>query len=220
MNAPFAGAPSAPIGVGIVVSTRLKPGREGEYREWQKRISAECGLHPGFLGNEVFAPKPGLQEEWVVVVRFDTPEHLEGWLASEHRGRLTEEAARLWDEFRVDRIGGGFPGWFAREGAERGTVAVPRWKQAMLVLLALYPTVMLLGRNLAPRLSRLPAPLAIFLGDAVSVAILTWLLMPIANRAFGLWLSPGRSAGERFELLGAGVIVFGYVLSLLVFLSF
>jgi antibiotic biosynthesis monooxygenase (ABM) superfamily enzyme len=54
----------APRGAGIVVSTRVKPGRETECREWQSRIDTEAARFPGVLGNEVFAPAPGVQEEW------------------------------------------------------------------------------------------------------------------------------------------------------------
>jgi uncharacterized protein len=107
-----AGTRPAPRGAGIVVSTRVKPGRETECREWQSRIETEAARFSGFLGNEVFAPAPCVQEEWVVVVRFDSSEHLQSWFLSDARQRLVDRAARLWDA-RVERFGGGFPGWFA-----------------------------------------------------------------------------------------------------------
>jgi uncharacterized protein len=152
-----AGTRPAPRGAGIVVSTRVKPGRETECREWQSRIDTEAARFPGFLGNQVFAPAPGVQEEWVVVVRFDSSEHLQSWFLSDARQRLVDRAARLWDEARVERFGGGFPGWFAPGTTASGQPAFPPvWKQAMIVLLALYPTVMLLTLFLSPWLAGLP----------------------------------------------------------------
>jgi antibiotic biosynthesis monooxygenase (ABM) superfamily enzyme len=204
-------------GVGMVVSTRVKAGREHEYREWQNTIDKEAARFPGFMGNEVFPPVPGLQEEWVVVVRFDTPANLQGWLASDVRRRLNDQAARLWHEARVESFGGGFPGWFTAGAPGPGQPALPpNWKQAMTVLLVLYPIVMLLGVFLSPWLARWPMPLSMFLGNAASVAILTWLLMPIVTRVFAFWLTP---AGTGVGPLGLATMLAGYALAVAVFLA-
>jgi len=214
-----AGSRPATRGAGIVVSTRVKPGRENEYREWQGRIDAEAARFPGFLGNEVFAPVPGVQEEWVVVVRFDSPQHLQGWLLADARRRLIDQAARLWDEARVESLSRGFPGWFAPGAAEPGQPAFPPdWKQAMMVLLALYPTVMLLTLFLSPWLAGLPTAGAMLISNMVSVAILTWLLMPLVNRLFGFWLIPSPSRSGPVEALGTGVVILGYAVALIIFL--
>jgi antibiotic biosynthesis monooxygenase (ABM) superfamily enzyme len=207
----------APPGVGMVVSTRVKSGREHEYREWQATIDKEAARFAGFMGNEVFPPVPGLQDEWVVVVRFDSPTNLQGWLASDVRRRLVDEAARLWHEARVESFGGGFPGWFTAGPPGPSQPALPpNWKQAMTVLLALYPTVMLLGLVLSPRLASLPLPLQMFLSNAASVAVLTWLLMPLVARGFGFWLTP---AGTGVGALGLGAVLLGYAVAIAVFLA-
>jgi hypothetical protein len=170
----------------MVVSTRVKLGHEREYLAWQHRIDAEAARFPGFLSNEVFPPVPGLQDEWVVLVRFDSPEHLQGWLVSDVRKLLVEDAARLWQEARIASFSGAFPGWFGAGATGSGSVALtPDSKQAMIVLLVLYPTVMLLAHFLSPSLDSLPLALSMFIGNLASVALLTWLLMPLANRAFG-----------------------------------
>lgn len=214
-----AGSRPAAQGAGIVVSTRVKPGREAEYREWQGRIDAEAARLPGFLGNEVFAPVPGIQEEWVVVVRFDSPQHLQGWLQSDVRRRLIDQAALLWDEARVESFGGGFPGWFAPGAAGPGQPAFPPdWKQAMIVLLTLYPTVMLLSLFLSPWLTGLPMPWALFISNVVSVVILTWAVMPYVNRLFGFWLIPSPSRSGLVEALGTGAVILGYAVALIIFL--
>lgn len=203
---------------GLVVSTRVKPGMEQEHRAWQKRINAEAARFPGFLGNEVFPPIPGMQEEWVVVVRFDSAEHLQGWLVSDVRKRLLDEAARLWDESRVESFSGAFPGWFGAGATGPTTGLPPDWKQAMIVLLVLYPIVMLLGRVLSPWLASQPLAVSMFIGNLVSVALLTWLFLPWTNRAFGFWLTPTGTRGRLVELRGIAIIVAGYVLAIAVFL--
>ncbi|MFH0995910.1 MAG: antibiotic biosynthesis monooxygenase [Pseudomonadota bacterium] len=203
---------------GMVVSTRVKPGRENAYREWQDRIDAEAARFSGFLGNEVFAPVPGVQEDWVVAVRFDSAEHLKDWLQSDSRRRLIEQAADLWQETRVESFSGGFPGWFGPGADGSGQPAgPPNWKQAMSVLLVLYPTVMLLNLFLSPLLAGLPAALSMFLGNVVSVALLTWPLMPIMNRVFRFWLTPSPSRSGWVEAMGVGTMLLGYALSVIIF---
>jgi antibiotic biosynthesis monooxygenase (ABM) superfamily enzyme len=215
-----AGKGTAQHASGMVVSTRVKPGHEREYRAWQHRIDAEAARFPGFLGNEVFPPVSGLQDEWVVLVRFDSPEHLQNWLVSDVRKLLVEEAARLWDEARIASFSGAFPGWFGAGSTRSGSVTLPPdWKQAMIVLLVLYPTVMLLTHFLSPSLASLPLALSMFIGNLVSVALLTWLLMPLANRVFGFWLNPTGRRGPLVELRGITVIVAGYALAIAIFLA-
>lgn len=213
-----AGPHTATVAAGMVVSTRVKPGREAEYRAWQTTIDQETARFPGFLGNEVFPPVPGLQEEWVVVVRFDSTTHLQTWLESEPRRRLNEQAARLWDEARVESFGGGFPGWFTPGGVQAGKATLPpEWKQAMTVLLVLYPTVVLLSRYLSPWLAGLPFATSMFVSNLVSVAILTWLLMPVVVRAFNFWLSPPPARRVQFEVLGLLAVLAGYAVALIIF---
>jgi len=209
---------TATAAAGMVVSTRVKPGREAEYRAWQTTIDEEAARFPGFLGNEVFPAVPGLQEEWVVVVRFDSATHLQSWLESEPRRRLNQQAARLWDEASVESFGGGFPGWFTAGRGESGKgVLPPEWKQAMTVLLVLYPTVVLLSRYLSPWLAGLPFAASMFVSNLVSVSILTWLLMPVVVRAFNFWLSPPPVRRVQFEILGLLAVLAGYAVAIIIF---
>jgi antibiotic biosynthesis monooxygenase (ABM) superfamily enzyme len=85
----------------------------------------------------------------------------------------------------------------------------------MIVLLVLYPIVGILDRFLSPRLTSLPVAVSIFVGNVVSVALLTWLLMPGANRAFDFWL---RSPGRRDEIRGVVLVLAGYAVAIAVFL--
>ncbi|MDP9862250.1 MULTISPECIES: hypothetical protein [Streptosporangium] len=107
-----------------------------------------------------------------------------------------------------------FSGWFGF-GGETGQDPPPNWKQAMSVLLALHPTVMILNLTLSPalRVAHLPGDLALFVGNVVSVALLTWLLMPLVNRIFASWLLPGRAVSVSTSVAGALAMVLCSVLS-------
>jgi hypothetical protein len=89
----------------------------------------------------------------------------------------------------------------------------------MIVLLVLYPTVMLQLHFLSPWLASLPLAVSTFIANMVSVVLLTWLLMPLANRAFGFWLAPTNARGRLAELRGIAAIVAGYALAIATFLA-
>ena len=96
------------------------------------------------MGLELFDPVPGVQDKWVAVFRYDSREHLDEWLESETRAKLLEEGKRYFAGYDVRKISSAFSGWFRFNGEAEAGVP-PNWKQAMTVLLALYPTVMVLN---------------------------------------------------------------------------
>ena len=74
----------------------------------------------------------------------------------------------------------------------------------MAVLLAMYPTVMLLMIFVAPLLDSAPEPADVFVRALANVVILTWLLMPVVNRLLRRWLYP-RSATDN--AVGTALVV-------------
>jgi antibiotic biosynthesis monooxygenase (ABM) superfamily enzyme len=85
------------------------------------------------------------------------------------------------------------------------------WKTAALVLLTLFPVVMIELKFLNPHLRGLPPSVATFIGNAISVLLTTWPLMPLAIRAFRPWLfpedqPPGLVAAMPVILLGCYAI--------------
>ena len=98
---------------------------------------------------------------------------------------------------REQRVATAFSGWFTF-GDVPGRV-VPNWKQAMIALLALFPVVMLELIYLSPLLRALDPAVATIIVNLLSVAALTWMLVPWANRAFDWWLL---SNAQRFPTGG------------------
>ncbi|MGW1407107.1 antibiotic biosynthesis monooxygenase [Streptomyces sp. NPDC002403] len=194
--------------VTAVVSHDVRPGHERDFLRWQDRILKEQERQPGFMGSEMFEPVKGIQDRWVVAFRFDTRQHLEAWLDSDARRRLIEEGHDHFGSYDVRRIGSAFGGWF-RFGSGPQEGVPPNWKQAMSVVLALYPTVMVLELTAGDWFKDLGVPgyIALFLSNVLSVSILTWLLMPLVNRALAFWLLPGRARSVRAHVAGAAVVV-------------
>lgn len=190
-------------GVVEVIVTKVKPGKEAAYRQWETRIQQAQSRFPGYLGSYVQPPISG-ELGWTTLMRFESVEQLDKWLKSAERAALIREAEPLIDYAHLQRVDTSFPGWFPTDPSTgKGP---PNWKAAMLVLLGLFPIVMLESRFLSPQLASLNSSLAMFIGNTISVALTTWLTMPLFIKAFGWWLFP-KAGGSKLRVDVAGVAI-------------
>jgi uncharacterized protein len=212
----------AETAVSAVISTRVQPGREQAFREWQRRIAAVEASFPGFQGVKLEPPVPGVQDDWVTVLRFDSDAHLQAWLTSPRRQQLLDEARDFSLESHVRTVRSGFDAWFTFDDKPAAS-APPAWKQNMIVLLVLYPVVFLFGAWVqTPLLVNRGVPfwLALFIGNAVSVVLLGSLLIPWVSRAFKWWLAPRADALRWTNWAGTALVLALYGLSLAIFSQF
>lgn len=204
-----------PAPVSAVISTRIKPGQEDAYRAWDRRIAAAQAKSPGFQGYRFEPPVPGVQEDWLTILRFDSEANLQTWLDSPERKRLLDEAASFTDECHTRIVRTGFDQWFEFAGA----APPPAWKQNMMVLLVLYPLVFLLNAWLQKfvlvGMFHLPYWLFLFINNAASVVLLS-LILPWVNKRFGWWLNPVAPDRKR-AVAGAALVAGCYALWLLAF---
>ena len=199
----LARAPASDRPVTVVISRKVVRGREADYEYWQKGISAASRRFAGYIGSELLRPVPGIQDEWIVVLRFASPETMDHWLESDVRKSWLEKADAFTREFELQRLGGGLGGWFPA-GQTPGATTPPRWKQGLAVLLAIYPTATVLSAILEPMLAGIPANATRLLISVFSVALLTWLLMPAINRILAFWLQPSR---PLYSVLGTALVL-------------
>jgi hypothetical protein len=86
----------------------------------------------------------------------------------------------------------------------------PQWKENVLVLVGLYPTVMVFTLLVAPHLEWLGEAPAMLLGNVVTVGLLGWPILGTLRRRLGWWLhaAPGdRRTDRRGALLLATTLV-------------
>jgi uncharacterized protein len=170
-----------------VIITRIKPGSEEAYRAFFARIQKAQESFAGYLGSFVQPPQHN-EKGWTTVLRFDSVDHLNAWMSSPQRAALLKESVDLIEGFEAQRVDTSFPGWVPADPVTGKPPSI--WKTATLVLLTLFPVVMLELKFLNPQLHGLPPALATFIGNAISVGLTTWPLMPLAIRAFRPWLFP------------------------------
>lgn len=202
---------AAPEPVTAVITVHVRPGADEQYRDWQRRIAELMAQQRGHLGTNVQEPIHGLQEDWVIMTKFDTEEHLSQWINSRARARMLSEAEPLVETSSVRRVRTSFDGWFPFTAGQRP----PRnWQQTALVLLALFPVVCLELVFLNPFLAWMPESPATFIGNAISVALTGFILVPLAASAFRRWLVPNASRARLWT--GSLIVLAGFAISIVV----
>lgn len=190
-----------------VFAYRVRRDREAEFQQWRRRILEEVRKWEGFLGTESFDTIEGAEPEFIVVVRFDSRARLDAWLQSPVRKIYMDEVSRYVDHYTLRRIGSGFEGWF---DLSENNPSPARWRQALLILSALFPVIMVMRHLLWPVFHMLPLPAAYLLLLAVDVVVLAYLVMPHYSGFMSFWLRPGPAFTWRRELAGLG-IAFGII---------
>src|SRR4051812_4779498 len=58
-----------PEPVSAMVSVHVLPGREAQFKVWQRRIAVAEAAFEGYRGYKLQPPIPGVQNDWVTIVR-------------------------------------------------------------------------------------------------------------------------------------------------------
>lgn len=191
-------------GVTEVFVTSVSPQNVESFRKWMAKIHQVEATFPGFRGCYVQSPSRGQSNNWITLLQFDTVDNLERWLSSSERKKVLEDSQPVVESLESHRVISPYAGWFA--SVSQGGQAPAAWKQAMIVLLVLFPIVMLEMKFLNPFLVGMNKSLATFIGNAISVGLVTWPLTPITIRYLKWWLVPPANKQQEYTLYGTIIV--------------
>lgn len=174
--------------VTAVISHRVRAGRESGYEAWIKDISAAAREFPGHLGVSILRPQLGTAPDYVIVLQFDTCGHLQGWLRSEVRKSWIDRVQPLIREQESIQILTGLEAWFQLPSQPAAVAAPKRYKQAALVWVGVMLVSVLIHPWLRQLLAPLPQWLSLPISAAVTVILLSYVIMPRLTRWFKGWL--------------------------------
>lgn len=184
--------------VTVVVSRRVRRGREAAYEAWLERLIEGARAMPGFLGARVQRPAPaetasGEPPTYTSVFRFDDVEHLRAFERSELRRRALAEVAELVEADAVWSRLTGLELWFT---PPPGTV-VPqpsRFRMALVMIVVVYGLVLSIGQLVGLVLAAAPQPVRLLVTIVIEVFLMTYVLMPRLTRWLARWIYPGKGA--------------------------
>jgi antibiotic biosynthesis monooxygenase (ABM) superfamily enzyme len=179
--------------VTVVVTRKVKPGREEAYEAWLGRLVADVSAKlPGYMGADFQRPPDG-SREYTSVFRFDSVEHLRRFEGSQLRADALKEVADLVEADAVWDAHTGLEVWF--EPPSGSVIPQPsRFRMALLLTVVVYLLVLVIG-TVATRLvgNAIPAPLRLLVVIAVEVQLMTYVIMPVLTRRLAGWIYPTSS---------------------------
>ncbi|ESA35985.1 antibiotic biosynthesis monooxygenase [Leptolyngbya sp. Heron Island J] len=173
--------------VTAVITHQVKAGRQDGYEEWIKGISAVAREFAGHLGVSILRPQPGSSLDYVIVLQFATCDHLTAWLGSDIRNTWIERVKPLIQEQENIQVLSGLESWFQLP-KQQNSQAPKRYKQAILIWVGVMIVSLGVSPLIAPLLSFLPWLLKIAVNVAITVALLSYVIMPRLTQWFKGWL--------------------------------
>jgi antibiotic biosynthesis monooxygenase (ABM) superfamily enzyme len=187
---PAASGPVLPTGgpVTTTVTRRVKPGHEGAYEDFLAGIIGAAGSFPGYLGAEVSRPDSS-EGDYRITYKFDTADHLRRWLDSdEHTTWLARAEPHVAGPMQTQFLTG-LETWFTLPGRS-GAPPPPPYKMALLTWAAIFPLITGIVIALGPLLGPIPVVPRLGITTALTVPLMTWMVMPRMTWALRAWLYP------------------------------
>ncbi len=178
-----------------MVEHRVPAASKALFLELEKALEAEAlkaGCQECRL-EELPAQSAGVLQ-YRTIMEFGSTDQVVDWVDSKVRLDLVQKARQQFEYgYALKTSLHAFEGWFPVEGRKPPAA----WKQSLLVLLTLYPTVMITNVPLHPLTRGLDPATSMLIGNIVTVSITGFLLIPLANRWFSPWLRAPVSARAR-----------------------
>ena len=175
--------------VTAVISHYIRPGRESGYEAWLQGISQVARQFKGHEGVTILRPQAGSRKEYVIILRFDTYQHLCDWMRSPERQEWIERAKPLTEKPENVQVLTGLEALVSLPNT--ASPPPPKHKTAFVTWIGVFLCVSTLGYFLAPYLAGLPYLLRQAIMTGLVVILLVYVVMPRLTRVFHKWLHKG-----------------------------
>jgi antibiotic biosynthesis monooxygenase (ABM) superfamily enzyme len=186
--------------VTVVITRRVKAGREPAYEAWLLEFQSAARGLPGYLGVTTQRPAAGGPREYVSAIRFATLRDLRAFESSELRARYLNAVVDLVEADAVWQQLTGLEFWFSPPPG----MVVPqpsRPRMALVMIVVVFSLVLSIGTlvNAVAAMLPLPVPypLRLLFTITVEVVLMTYWLMPQITRRLARWIYPARRVGAR-----------------------
>jgi len=180
----------------VVVTRRVKRGREKEAERWISGIIQAAMKFEGHLGANIIPSTNPQKPEYVVIFRFNNDENLKKWEESTIRSEWIDQAKTFTVGKTKIQKTTGLEYWFTLPD-KPFQVPPPRYKMAIAIILALYPTVKLVGTISNSLTAYTSISFHLLVELTATVVLMTYLVMPMMIRLLAFWLyKDGKSANN------------------------
>ena len=176
----------------IAITRRVRPGCEAEFQKALRDFFQTSFGHGGVWGANMLTPPPGADSREFGILRTFADEKERDAFYESPIFKAWEVRARTLTEGEPEyRQLHGLEAWFRSPGG-----SPPRWKMAVVTLLGVFPTSLFLSLTVGEAIHSWPLPARSLVIAASMVALLTWVMMPLATRLLHRWLHPQAKTKE------------------------
>jgi uncharacterized protein len=175
--------------VTVLINRTVPASEEKTFRSKLKDLLGEFDRFPGTSGSMVFRQEAAGGAEFSILQQFAGKAEHDAWVGSPGFSRWRSEVAPPKPTPGHVHRYSGMEAFFVSAQAPD---APPRWKMAVLLMIAVYPLSLVLSIWGAPALARLPVLAGTFLTSVLMVFLMTYVLVPILTKLFQCWLQPGK----------------------------
>jgi antibiotic biosynthesis monooxygenase (ABM) superfamily enzyme len=182
-------SPSDPVTV--IISEVVDPNQLDEYETWTHNINHAAQQFEGFIAIEVLRPRDNAHAEYVVIVRFDSYEHLRAWVTSDEYRYWIHQSRGFIEKKSVRHMTQGLEIWFSSpQDNLTQENQPPYYKKVIVGVLAVYPLILLSNFVLGHLLAPLPPKLGLLISVVFVSGLLTYPVMPMLTHLLDFWLYP------------------------------
>jgi antibiotic biosynthesis monooxygenase (ABM) superfamily enzyme len=185
----------------VAFTRRASTERSDEMVAWMQAGIRLASGFDGFLGAGWVRPASG-SDEWHMLARFDSPDHLRVWDASPQRAWWLGAGEPFAEITKVERRTG-IEGWFdpprTYDVEEISGVAStpPRWKQTLAIFLVFFPVSLAANWAFAPMVGEWPLAARLVVPMLLTVPFMTYLGLPWITRRLDWFLHGGTPPWRR-----------------------
>jgi uncharacterized protein len=182
--------------VTVVVTRKVKRGRESEYEDWLRRFLEESKSMKGYLGATIQKPAPG-STEYTSIFRFDTVDNLRKFEESELRSKYLREVVDYVDADAIWKKITGLEFWFS---PPKGTI-IPqpsRFRMALVTIIVVYGLVISIGQLVSMFVGDvIPSYVRLFITISIEIFLMTFILMPHITKLLAKWIYPSNPISTK-----------------------
>ncbi len=156
-----------------IVHHHIKDNHMEQFYRWYKKVTDESQKFEGFIDGQLL-DSFGTDQEVISLFRFQNSAFLSRWLDSSIHNELLNELDLISEKETKINSYSGLEFWFERDPQSR-------LKMSVLTYIGLLPLVLVIP-PLFNRLTGLTGTTATSLSTAISVLLMSYLVMPIINR--------------------------------------
>jgi antibiotic biosynthesis monooxygenase (ABM) superfamily enzyme len=189
--------------VTVIVTRIAKKDRIREFEEWMDGIIHKAMKFEGHMGVNVIRPSDLSNPEYVIIFRFNTFENLAKWENSEVRREWLAKSKEVAVGEPIIEKQTGLEFWFTPRSktgrsvnGDKGptpiALAPPRYKMVIVITAVIFILVSVLLPQIRQLTTGLHIHLSTFIGVAIMVLLMTYVIMPSVTRLLRPWLSKKR----------------------------